>query len=129
MNNSDDLQNRIDKIDPEARMEIFKMGAEYMKKEIPKHEAPSKETKEMIKDLESKMVTKEIFKLMFDDLTKLIKLKFDNNEKGHKAIETQTKLTNGRVSKLESWQIKMITVGTTISVMFTIALSIIGLVK
>jgi len=121
-----DIEKIIEKIEPSVQMHLINKGIKIGLVEAPKHET-APETKEMFKEFESKMVTKEVFELMFKDLKDLIELKFDNNEKGHRAIETQTKLTNGRVTKLERWQVKLIAVGSTLSVLFTAAISIIGL--
>jgi len=127
MDNQKTLKEKINEVDPEARMEIFKMGGEYMKREIPKHETSSQETRDAINNLENKIVTREVIELMFKEIKELINLKFDNNEKGHKAIEEQTKKTNGRVTSLEKWQVKLIAIGSTLSVLFTTAISIIGI--
>lgn len=43
-----------------------------------------------------------------DGLKDFINEKFNTNEVGHSAILTQTTKTNGRVTRLETWQNKII---------------------
>lgn len=52
--------------------------------------------------------TLEVLIERIDGLKELINEKFTTNEVGHSAILAQTTRTNGRVSRLESWQNKII---------------------
>ncbi len=98
------IKSQLDKIEPDIQHYIFEKGY----KSGLEHQAPSPKTLEMFGKIEQKLDNIHNYIFGFEGEGGLNK-KIDS-------IETQTKRTNGRVSKLETWQAGVIATCALLSV-------------